>query len=279
MMQPAVTERAPAKINLALHVLGRRGDGYHDLDSIVAFADMGDVLTLSLAEVTTLTCSGPFAGPLELEQDNLVLRAHRALAAQCKLGPVTFHLEKNLPIASGLGGGSADAAAALRGLMRLFDIHPPPERLAALALQLGADVPVCLHGQPCRMGGIGEKLEPARVPASAIVLVNPGKATSTPAVFRELGLAQGGTLSAAIDPSSHIASWRNDLTAPAIRLVPDIGDVISALNAQPEITCARMSGSGATCFGLADNLQAAQNAAQNIAASHPYWWVKACLLT
>jgi 4-diphosphocytidyl-2-C-methyl-D-erythritol kinase len=275
MSSSSITEFAPAKINLALHVLGRRGDGYHELDSIVAFADVGDVLTLAPAAETSLEISGPFAGQLSSSADNLVLRAHALLNAP----PVAFHLEKNLPIASGIGGGSADAAAALRALIRVFDLALGPDELNVLALKLGADVPVCLHGKPCRMRGIGEKLEKGTFALpSAIVLANPGRATSTPEVFRQLGLQPGDSFGAAISPGSDAASWRNDLAKPAMNLVPEIGDVVAELRNAKGITCARMSGSGATCFGLSNSLAEAQAAAASLSAQHPTWWVKAATL-
>jgi 4-diphosphocytidyl-2-C-methyl-D-erythritol kinase len=272
MTPRSVTEFAPAKINLALHVLGRRADGYHELDSIVAFADVGDVLTLAPARETSLKMSGPFAGALTGEGDNLILRAHALLGAP----PVAFHLEKNLPIASGIGGGSADAAAALRGLIRLFDLQMDRDEVNGVALKLGADVPVCLHGRSCRMRGIGEKIEAADMELPpAIVLVNPGKATSTPDVFKQLGLKPGDDFGTAISPKSDIASWRNDLAKPAMHLVPDIAEVIRILNNYGQAISARMSGSGATCFALAESLAAAQHIAADASKQHPAWLVKA----
>ncbi len=270
----SVTEFAPAKINLALHVLGRREDGYHELDSIVAFADVGDSLTLMPASETSMDISGPFAAHLSSAADNLVLRAYALLNEHAPLPPVAFHLEKNLPIASGIGGGSADAAAAIRGLIRLFDLKPDASELNALALKLGADVPVCLHGRSCRMRGIGEKLEDwsAALPP-AIVLVNPRKTTSTPDIFRELSLAKGQSHGAPV--ASSRATWRNDLAEPAIRLVPEIADVIRALSNHDLAASARMSGSGATCFALAASLEAAQDIADDVSKQNPGWWVKA----
>jgi 4-diphosphocytidyl-2-C-methyl-D-erythritol kinase len=266
-------EFAPAKINLALHVLGRRADGYHELDSIVAFADVGDRLTLTRAETTSLNLSGPFAHGLRAEPDNLVLRAFAALGGDAKLGPVAFHLEKNLPIASGIGGGSADAAAALRGLARLFSL--PMGEVESVALGLGADVPVCLHGKTVRMRGIGESLEPVDLDLPpAIVLVNPGCQTSTPAVFKELAAPPDQLIASTLDPKSQ-ATWRNDLQSPALRLAPAIAEALSTLASQRQLTSIRMSGSGATCFGLVENLEAAQRAAREIAALHPLWWVSA----
>jgi 4-diphosphocytidyl-2-C-methyl-D-erythritol kinase len=272
MSLPSVTEFAPAKINLALHVLGRRADGYHELDSIVAFADVGDVLTIAPARETTLEISGPFAGRLRDEADNLVLRAHALLRERADVPPAAFHLEKNLPIASGIGGGSADAAAALRGLIRLYDIKLNAEALNAIALKLGADVPVCLHGRACRMQGVGERLSDwtAGGLAPAIVLVNPGKSTSTPEIFRALALKPGDAHGSAIE--SH-APWRNDLTAAAMAQVPEIGDIIRMLSDHPGVLAARMSGSGATCFGLAATREAAASVTQAIASRNDSWWI------
>jgi 4-diphosphocytidyl-2-C-methyl-D-erythritol kinase len=279
MSAASVTEFAPAKINLALHVLGRRADGYHELDSIVAFADVGDSLTLTPTSETSLNITGPFAGHLSSGADNLVLRAYALLNERASLPPVAFHLEKNLPIASGIGGGSADAAAALRGLIRMFDLKLVPDEVNALALKLGADVPVCFHGKACRMRGIGERLEESAFSLPpAIVLVNPGKATSTPDVFRHMGLKPGDNFGTAIPSHSDAASWRNDLAKPAMSLVPEIETVIEALRNTPGIACARMSGSGATCFGLANSFDEAQAAASILATQHSSWWVKAAKL-
>ncbi len=271
-------ERAPAKINLALHVLGRRSDGYHELDSIVAFAEIGDRLTLQSAATTSLSVTGPFGDGLAVDQGNLVLQAYRALASYVNgkdrdLPPVAFQLEKNLPVASGIGGGSADAAAALRGLVRFASLDVPAKELGRIALSLGADVPVCLLGKVCRMQGVGELIEPVdlRLPAAA-VLVNPRVAVSTPAVFAELGLQPGANHGSALDPANS-GTWRNDLTEPARKLVPQVDEVLAALASATGIEVARMSGSGATCFGLAASLQVAQRAADDLRQAHPHWWI------
>ena len=274
-----VTEQAFAKINLALHVTGRRLDGYHELDSVVAFAKVCDVLTLQQAEETSLGLSGPFARDLEDASSNSVLAAWHELARHEKLKPVKFHLEKNLPIASGIGGGSADAAAALRGLIKLFNLKIPTHDLTAIALKLGADVPVCLASKTCRMQGIGETLSPiATQLPKAIVLVNPLVPSPTTKVFEILGLKPGQSYGPAIEDITNINSWRNDLEHPAIKLLPEIAQVIIALKSQPEITTARMSGSGATCFGLVENLEAAEFAANAIRSKSRGWWVKATSL-
>jgi 4-diphosphocytidyl-2-C-methyl-D-erythritol kinase len=270
---------APAKVNLFLHVTGRRPDGYHLLDSLVAFADCGDVLSASAAAELSLAITGPFANGLAGEADNLVLRAARALAAEAGVpAHARLTLEKHLPVASGIGGGSADAAAALRLLCHLWRIAPDPAALDLLALRLGADVPVCLRCQPARMGGTGEKLELApALPPCFVLLVNPGVAVATAAVFG----ARTGPFSA---PASLPAGWPdvaamaadlaalgNDLEAPARGLCPAIGDVLAAIAAQPSCLLARMSGSGATCFGLFADVAAAELAAG--ATARAGWWV------
>ncbi len=279
-----VSEQAHAKINLALHITGRRADGYHELDSIVAFAGVADVLTMAPAGSVILDIIGPFAGDLPRDGTNSVLSAWRLLDDFSRkqgavLAPVKFQLEKNLPVASGIGGGSADAAAALRGLIRLFDISISEQDLNGLALQLGADVPVCLLQQSSRMRGIGEMIEPlASELPPAIVLVNPRIPAPTAKVFESLNLQCGQSFGTGIGNLHDIQSWRNDLTAPAVTLVPEIADVIGSLIFQPEGVCARMSGSGATCFGLFESLEDAQIAADAIAEKHPTWWVAAAML-
>ncbi|MBS0640089.1 MAG: 4-(cytidine 5'-diphospho)-2-C-methyl-D-erythritol kinase [Proteobacteria bacterium] len=277
---PGLSEFAPAKINLYLHVVGRRADGYHLLDSLAVFASIGDRLSAEPDASLLLTLAGPFAAGLTAEADNLVLRAARALAVELGVAPrgrVT--LEKHLPVASGIGGGSADAAAALRLLARLWGFAPGAERMAALASGLGADVPVCVVCRPARMQGIGEVLTsvPA-LPPFGMVLVNPGIAVATPAVFK----ARTGNFSppAALPAygwadAQTLADWlrgtRNDLEPPARSLAPIIGDVLDALAADPRCLLARMSGSGATCFGLYETAALAEAAAKALA--RPGWWV------
>ena len=279
-----VSEQAHAKINLALHVTGRRTDGYHELDSIVAFAGVADVLTIAPADSVSLDIAGPFAGDLPRDGTNNVLSAWRLLDAflrqrSAALAPVKFNLEKNIPVASGIGGGSADAPAALRGLIRLFAISISEQDLNSLALQLGADVPVCLLQKSSRMTGIGEIIKPIEIDfPEGIVLVNPRIPASTPKVFESLNLQCGQSLGAAIANVHDIESWRNDLTAPAVILVPEIADVVGSLIYQPATICSRMSGSGATCFGLFESLENAQTAADAISQKHPHWWVVATTL-
>ncbi len=271
-----VTERAFAKINLALHIIGRKADGYHELDSIVAFAGVCDVLTLEPAKSTSLTLSGLFARDLSGGGDNIVLAAHRLLSDMAELAPVKFHLEKNLPVASGIGGGSADAAACIRGLIRLFNLRIPTAELHTMALKLGADVPVCLASQTCRMQGIGEVLLPFEYELpGTILLVNPRVPSVTADVFAVLGLERGQQFGL---PIKNFDAWRNDLTIPAIKCVPEIATVIDAIKIQPGIISTSMSGSGATCFGLCETLEAAEMAASAIRASHPHWWVTATTL-
>lgn len=267
------TEFAPAKINLCLHVTGQRPDGYHLLDSLVAFADVGDRITCEPAERMTLQITGPQAGKLPVSDDNLVLRAARVMGA---VAAIT--LEKRLPVASGIGGGSADAAATLRALARLWGL-PLPD--AAAVLGLGADVPVCLVGQTLRMQGVGEVLTPVHpLPETHILLVNPHVAVPTPAVFRALPCKVNPPLPKppAFADVAGLAIWladqRNDLEAPAIQVAPVIAAVKAALAAQSGCLLARMSGSGATCFGIFADAGAAQAAARAIRSQYPDWWVE-----
>jgi 4-diphosphocytidyl-2-C-methyl-D-erythritol kinase len=281
------SEQAYAKVNLFLHVVGRRPDGYHFIDSLVVFSGIGDVVQATSdapggasgdTECLDLTIAGDFAAQLQPDPDNLVLRAARALAAATGQPPrATLHLEKRLPVASGIGGGSADAAAALRLLVRLWDIAIAPADLRDIAATLGADVPVCLASQPARMGGIGEVLSAAPVlPRFGMLLVNPGVGVSTPAVFR----ARSGPFSPpSVLPSgwadahamaADLALCSNDLEAPALSLCPAIAEILAALRAHPGCLLARMSGSGATCFGLFAGDAEAEAAARHLA--RPGWW-------
>jgi 4-diphosphocytidyl-2-C-methyl-D-erythritol kinase len=273
-------ECAPAKINLHLHVVGRQPDGYHLLDSLVVFAAIGDRLSVSPAETLSLSVIGPFAAGLRLEADNLVLRAARALAAEAGVMALgNLVLEKYLPVASGIGGGSADAAATLRLLCRFWRVSVDQERLLVLARGLGADVPVCLASRPSVMSGIGEVLTPApKLPDIGIVLINPGVAVSTPAVFR----ARTGPFTAAADfprdgwpdaqaLAASLRTTRNDLEPPARLLAPSISEAIAALAAMPDCLLARMSGSGATCFGVFATPQKARDVAETVTRNG--WWV------
>ena len=269
------TEFAPAKINLALHVLARRPDGYHELDSIVAFADVGDVLTFRESGQTSLTIDGPFAAGLSTGPDNLVLKAMAALQAVAAVPHLHVNLTKNIPVASGIGGGSADAAAMLRGLLRITGHVLPIGKLQKIALSLGADVPVCLRGKPCRMQGIGETItDLPPLPWKAVVLANPLQPCNTADVFHHLGLAKGQTHGTAVEWSAP-ESWRNDLTSPALKTLPEIAGVLAAFAAQKQLMASRMSGSGATCFGLAASIEDAENTAAHLRVRHPHWWIKA----
>jgi 4-diphosphocytidyl-2-C-methyl-D-erythritol kinase len=280
---------APAKINLYLHVLGRRTDGYHDLDSLVAFATLHDVITASPSDDLTLALEGGFAADLSNSvggPDNLVLRAARLLAEHIgQDATAAIRLHKMIPVAAGLGGGSTDGAATLLALCRLWHVEVPFSVLTELALRLGADLPVCLASRTAFMSGVGETLTPApEVPPLGVVLVNPRVALPTADVFRALD----GRFAPASRPSykpgdpvsliDALRKTRNDLTEPAIRLAPVVREVLTALEAAPGVSLARMSGSGATCFGLFADSVAAQIAAEEIAGAQPMWWVRACRL-
>lgn len=280
-MTDPVVELAKAKVNLALHVLGRRADGYHEIDSAVAFAETGDVLTVAAVQGNGvhLSVSGPFAQGVPAGPDNLICRAHALLSEQVALPGMAVQLQKNLPVAAGIGGGSADAAAALRAMLRVAGASLPSGLLNAIALKLGADVPVCLRQQACRMQGIGETLSHLpRLPAPAIVLVNPGVPCATADVFSSLGLAKGQSHGSAL-PLDAPDTWRNDLKEPAIGVQPVIGDVLAALQRQEKLSAVRMSGSGATCFGLAATIDDANDAAEALSAAFPGWWVAASRLS
>ena len=280
-MSAAVIETAKAKVNLALHILGRRADGYHEIDSAVAFADVGDVLTVEAVagEGIELAVAGPFAGAVPTGADNLICRAYAMVSEHAALPAVRVQLRKMLPIAAGIGGGSADAAAALRAFLKLAPTSILPEVIDAIALRLGADVPVCLLQKACRMQGVGERLSAlASLPSPAIVLVNPGVVCETATVFAAIGLAKGQEHGAALDLHAP-STWRNDMTVAAIRVQPIIADVLAALSGHAELNAVRMSGSGATCFGLASDMAVAEGVAQALRRAHPGWWVAASRLT
>jgi 4-diphosphocytidyl-2-C-methyl-D-erythritol kinase len=271
---------AAAKINLYLHVTGRRDDGLHELDSLIAFAAVHDTIALAPADDIELTVGGPFAGALA-DNDNLVLTAARRLAERANVqAGARIHLIKRLPVASGIGGGSADAAAALRGLIRLWGLDPGAAVLADLCIGLGADVPICFHGRTAHVGGIGELVETApSLPETPMVLVNTGIAVSTPEVFarRSGPFSRPARLasppSSAVDLATSLADRRNDLYAPACEVEPSIAAVVDILAASPGCLLARMSGSGATCFGLFAGLDEAHAAAANLGKTNPGWWV------
>jgi 4-diphosphocytidyl-2-C-methyl-D-erythritol kinase len=276
---PAPAEHAPAKINLALHVTGRRADGYHLLESLAVFTEFGDRLSVAPAAEDSFVVTGPFAAHVPVDAGNLVIRARDALRTldAAAATPVAITLEKNLPIASGIGGGSSDAAAALRALSRHWRIDAD---LAALGIKLGADVPMCLAARSLIARGIGEVLEPVSLPPLSLVLVNPGVAVSTPEVFRDLASRENPVLPplpSSLDAASVLAwlrTTRNDLEAPAKALAPVIGDALDALDRSGALF-SRMSGSGATCFGLFESRTAADAAAASIRAGSPGWFVAA----
>lgn len=273
---------APAKVNLYLHVTGRReGDGYHLLDSLVVFAGTGDQLRFAPSDQLTLSLEGPGAWLLGVHDDNLVLRAARLLAeALGRPAHAAITLEKNLPVASGIGGGSADAAATLRGLLSLWEADLSEDRLKEIGLNLGADLPVCLAGRPTQMSGIGEILTPAiELPPAWLVLVNPRIALSTPAVFKARKgdftppAPLTGPLPDAMALAEALNTRRNDLAHPAILLEPTVAAMLAAIGETEGCLLSRMSGSGATCFGLYATEEDADDAADALRAAHPGWWV------
>ncbi|KKB08832.1 4-(cytidine 5'-diphospho)-2-C-methyl-D-erythritol kinase [Devosia chinhatensis] len=283
-MADIVTQAAPAKINLALHVTRRREDGYHDLESLIVFADLCDELEASLAGSDSLIISGPFGGKLNAEPNNLVLRAVSAFRARWpELAPrgLALSLTKNLPVAAGIGGGSADAAAALRMLAGLSPVPIAVSDLSDLAAGLGADVPACLLSRPLLARGVGEILSPLQhFPGLFVTLVNPGVAVATADIFRRLRAHDNYPLPALPDPLTRpaqlglwLAETRNDLEPPAIKLVPEIGIVIEEMAQTAGCILARMSGSGATVFGLFGAEGQAHDAAAQIRRLHPDYWV------
>jgi 4-diphosphocytidyl-2-C-methyl-D-erythritol kinase len=289
-LSASLVDTAPAKVNLTLRVLSRRADGYHELESLVVFADRGDRLSFTPGDALLLTLSGETAAQAGDGADNLVLKAARALAtrkANVTLG--LFHLEKNLPVAAGLGGGSADAAAALRLIASANKLQRYDAQLYDAARATGADVPVCLDPRPRLMRGIGEKLsEPLMLPPLPAVLVNPGVALATKHVFA--GWKKGAEARAPLDLAAMaklesreqllqiLQAQPNDLEAPAIALQPVIADVLKVLHGFGGCQLARMSGSGATCFGLFTTATEADTAAKILRAKYPNWWAQACTL-
>jgi 4-diphosphocytidyl-2-C-methyl-D-erythritol kinase len=285
-----LVESAPAKINLTLRVLRRRDDGYHEIESLVAFADVGDKLSLSPGEALSLRVHGTGAAAAGHGDDNLVLKAARALRLLMpgiRLG--AFELEKNLPVAAGLGGGSADAAAALRLLARTNALAPDARELYAAARATGADVPVCLDPRPRIMRGIGELLSaPLPLPALPALLVNPGIMLPTKSVFARFSPlaapAAAFRLEAAANAGGRelllqaLAAQSNDLEPPALALEPVIGTALTMLREFPGCRLARMSGSGATCFALFAETAAAAAAAKVLGAKFPHWWIRATTL-
>lgn len=283
---PAFSETAPAKVNLALHVTGRREDGFHLLHSLCVFTELGDQLSASPAREDRLTVSGPFGADLPTGRSNLVIRAiekFRTRFPHALPDGVAVHLEKHLPVAAGLGGGSADAAAVLRILARMAEAPIADSDLFALSATLGADVPMCLLSQTCEVMGIGERIRPLAVfPQMHLVLVNPLAPVATPDVFRRLASRENPPmppLPEAMDRPAILSLWledtRNDLQAPASEVVPGILPILKAIAQTPGCVLSRMSGSGATCFGLYGSAAAAHQAAHDLRENLSGYWVAA----
>ncbi|SCA55662.1 4-diphosphocytidyl-2-C-methyl-D-erythritol kinase [Candidatus Terasakiella magnetica] len=276
-----ITREAFAKVNLYLHVCGRRDNGYHELDSLIVFAQTGDILSFEEAEDITLEVSGPMAPFLDGEPaDNLVLKAAHGLRALSGLEKgARITLDKRLPVAAGIGGGSGDGAAALKGLCELWQIFPDPMGLEELALSLGADVPICMKAHANHVAGIGEKITPLPpLPDCWMVLVNPMVAVSTPAVFkaRTAEFSPAAPMGGEYGFEGFIEALKerqNDLMAPAMEIAPEIKPVLEAISAQPACRLSRMSGSGATCFGLFEHEEAAKEALDQLKSIQPSWWV------
>ncbi len=284
-----VTSFAPAKINLYLHVAAPRADGLHPLDSLVVFAaDVGDAVSATDADGVTLDVSGPFASALSHEPNNLVLRAARHLAEHAGITPrAALQLDKQLPIASGIGGGSSDAAAVLRLLNRLWRVNASNDELEDLARALGADVPACVRARTTRMHGIGEALAPMAAPTFDAVLVNPLQAAPTGQVYRAFDAAgafgvlddRGAAPQDADDAIAWLAACRSDLEIAAQQVAPAVTDALAVMTrAAAPGALVRMSGSGATCFALVDGAVAASAMAQAVLAARPGWWVRTARL-
>ncbi len=279
-----VKELARAKVNLALHITGQREDGYHTLDSLVVFPELGDLVTVKPAPQLSLEVSGEFAEKIQdAPANNLVYKAAQMLSEHVPASSsALIRLEKFLPVAAGIGGGSADAAATLRALAKLWGASPSPSDLSKLSLNLGADVPMCLEEKPARIRSIGEVIEPVNeFPTGAMVLVNPMIEISTPAIFKALEKKDNSPLPempAEFENMKALANWlktcRNDLQKPAISQAAEISEVLDLLASQPETLLARMSGSGATCFALCETLEAAQKIAAHLHEIRSNWWIK-----
>ncbi len=285
MTQPridGIAVQAPAKINLCLHVGARRPNGYHDLESLVVFADCGDALRFAQAGQLSLAIAGSFAGALPVSDDNLVLKAARLLALRAGCAPhARIVLTKRLPVASGIGGGSADAAATLRGLVRLWELDIASDELLDIAASLGADVPMCVASAPAWVEGRGERISYLRdIPDFALVLANPMVEVSTAEAFARLKQRSGigcvqppGKWEDVQALADYLRTTANDLERPAMEIAPVIADLLGEIGRQPGVLLARMSGSGATCFGLFADRAQAQVTAAELARAHPDWWV------
>lgn len=285
-----LSEKAPAKVNLSLRVLGQRTDGFHQISSIVAFADIADVLELTPSTRASFAVSGPFAAAITAD-DNLVERAERAFREKCSSAqPARISLDKQLPVAAGIGGGSADAAAALRLMANANPGCVPAAEIEKIAASLGSDVVVCLASRAARMSGRGEKVTPlAAFPPLHVVLVNPGAALAAGEIYAALRAAPSNgenaksaetipRLETAHDVIAHMRETGNDLEAPAIAMAPVVGEVLSMIAETPGCAIARMSGSGSTCFGIYETAMQAETSAQIIAESYPDWWIKKAIL-
>ncbi|SNY92448.1 4-diphosphocytidyl-2-C-methyl-D-erythritol kinase [Cohaesibacter sp. ES.047] len=283
LKETALSLKAPAKVNLALHITGQREDGFHTLDSLVVFGGAFDRLVFEPSDRLHLSVTGPFADGLRQEPDNLMVRAARLLAKDLNIpAKAELSLEKHLPISAGVGGGSADAAATLLGLLRLWERTIKDEKLRTIALKLGSDVPMCLEGACLRATGIGDTLEEGpRLPKDVgLVLINPRVPISTPTIFKKLKRKTNdsmGPIPSAFLSAMALADWlsdqRNDLQMAAIEQAPVIETVLQALGDDGDCLFARMSGSGATCFGLFQSIKHAEYAARRLAFTHPNWWV------
>ena len=283
---------APAKVNLYLHVGRVQADGFHPISSLMAFADIGDKLSIAAADHLSFEVTGPFAQALEGESaaDNLVVKAARALLQEVRgpTPPVRLILDKVLPVAAGLGGGSSDAGAALKLMRDAMGLSVSDETLSQIAASLGADGAACFAAAPCVAEGRGERLSPPPLfPPLDAVLVNPGAACPTGAVYRAYDAAPSGDehapdlpprLDDAQEAAAFLSYCRNDLEAPAIRMVPEVGAALDLLRGEPETLLARMSGSGATCFALCESDIEAEGLAERLRRFEPGWWIKRCRL-
>ncbi len=283
---------APAKINLYLHITGRRDDGYHLLDSLVVFADIGDEIEIEESDRLKLSVTGEFAAGLA-DDDNLVLKAARILAEKAATQPdIHIKLKKNIPVGAGLGGGSADAAAVIKLLNNFWQLNLSDAEMNSIGLELGADIPVCLYGRSAYMSGIGEIIEPAQITPLYLVLVNPDIHISTKEIF-EMGFdftkspnnfSSHSAVSKASEQNpeqfiENLSATRNDLTRNALKQAPQIGDILEELQGYEGCRLARMSGSGSTCFGLFTSRKSAESTAYQLQTHHPDWWIKALRVT
>ena len=273
---------APAKINLYLHITGMRDDGFHLLDSLIAFTKFGDEITLEPSNDLTITSHGPYATGMPIGEENLMIRIARKLQKTTSIDKgAAIHVEKNIPVSAGIGGGSADAIAVMRGLIKLWDLKINDEQIYKLALELGTDLPVCYFGKSAFVDGIGENIHPAsQLPDCGILLINPNVTLSTPIVFenRKGGYSpEDNFINKNFNSPQKLAKLLdercNDLTPAARQLVPIIGEILSALKRTPECLAYKMSGSGATCWGLFETFADAERAALALNQQRPDWWI------